>query len=547
MHRRFPSHPSPPSARRQNARRRKVRKLTFDSLEDRRLLAGLNVFVYDDADGSGLWESSTEGPLAEQVVYVDHNADGRLDADEPYGIAGADGKAFLDNLASGIAMLRILGSTSPATTVSLGSSSSPGSITLAGNSFTKNTAPVLRNLSTQSADEDNSILLSRALLDSVSSDADNDPLWFFIIGRPSNGTLMWSVEAGGSYQPQDNFYGTDSAQIRAFDGKAWSPQVTLDLAINSVDDLPTTIEFAGGSIPENQVGFILGPITVIDIDGGPNSIRVTPEEVYAVQDGTLKLQSGVHLNYEESSLSNVTIHVTVGTAETPILSRAFSMPVEDRNDAPTALEFQGQPRVEEFIAGFEFGSFQVIDEDLADRYSFLVNDNRFEVVDGKLALKAGEYLVFADAPSVLLTITAIAETSGDRVSDNLSIEVVRAAPPWQNKNWALDVNNDGELTPQDVLTVINALNRMGVIPLDRLPPSGSSVLVDVNGDRFLTPLDALILINALNRQSRGSSEGGSRSPNGGEGEGHVSTPPAFAIDDENLSPPHIRKTARRVR
>jgi hypothetical protein len=324
---------------------------------------------------------------------------------------------------------------------------------------------------------------------------------------------------------------------------------------------------------------VLGPITIIDIDGGPNSIQVTPEDLYEVQDGKLKLASASSFNFEESAFSNVTIHVTVGSAESPVLSQAFSLPVEDRNDAPMSLEFQGQLRVEEFIAGFEFGSIRVIDEDVADRYDFHVSDPRFEVVDGKLTLKAGEHLVFADAPSVSVTITAVSQTSGDIISETLSIEVVRAAPPWQNKNWALDVNNDGELTPLDVLTVINALNRMGVAPLDRLPPPGSSIFVDVNGDRILTPLDALILINAINRQGRGSSEGGSGGTGGqngsgggvGEGEGQGTTPPAeqqvegeiqridrmtktvanqsdaAAVDDENLSPPHLRKTARRVR
>ncbi len=582
MRRRFSSQHNPVDNRQRNARRQRVRKLTFDSLEDRRLLAGLNVFVYDDANDSGGWESSSESSIAEQVVYVDQNDDGHLGSDEPYAITGADGKALIDNLANGLAILRLLGSSSPAIAVPVSDSIAMVDVNLAGKKSLGNSAPTLNSIADQSVDEDGSLSLSRSIFEKASSDADNDPLWYFIVGKPSNGVLIWSVEAGGTYQPDENYYGTDSIVVRAFDGKSWSPEMALDITVNSVDDLPTAIEFAGGSIPENHQGFVIGPITIIDIDGGPNFIQLSPENVYEIQDGKLKLAGSTSLNYEESPSIDVTFLVTVGDDETTVLSFTASLPVLNRNDAPTALEFQGQVRVEEFVAGFEFGSIQVVDEDVADQYDFHLSDDRFEVVDGKLALKAGDFLVFADAPSVAITITAISQTSSDAISETLNIEVVRAAPPWQNKNWALDVNNDGLLTPLDVLVVINALNRIGAAPLDRLPPPGSASFVDVNGDRFLSPLDALILINAINRQSResegGSSEGGSngsgnQNESGGDvGEGEGPSSPsaprqvaeevektgrvsntvntnssAFPIDDDNLSPSHTRKAARRVR
>ncbi len=591
MRRRFSSQYLSADSRRRNTRRQRVRKLTFDSLEDRRLLAGLNIFVYDDVNRSGGWDSPSELPIAEQVVYVDIDNNQHLNGDERYAITGADGKALIENIAEGVAMLRLLGSTSPATVVSLPEPTSRVDVAISNNAAVGNRAPVLSDLPSQTVDEDSLLSLGRSVFAGAASDADDDPLWFFVVGKPTNGTLTWSVETGGSYQPANNFYGSDTVVIRAFDGKAWSAEVSLRLSVNNVDDLPTGIEFAGGTVPENQLGYVVGPITIIDIDGGPNSILLTPEDLYEIQDGKLKLGGDKSLNFEESPSSNLSVLVYVGNSQNPVLSQSISLSVENRNDAPSALVFGGQPRVEEFIAGFEFGTIQVIDEDVGDQYDFLVSDNRFVVVDGKLALKAGTSLVYADASSVSVTVTAVSQTNSDQLSETIDIEVVRAAPPWQNKNWALDVNNDNELTPLDVLIVINALNRIGVSPLDRLPPTGSSTFVDVNGDRYLTPLDALILINALNVQSRGLGEGssngggngspgggngspggGSGSPGGGGiGEGEQAAPPASpkfagelnqidsqratvssnntvaAIDDDNLSSSNARKTARRVR
>ena len=578
MRRRFCSQYRFLEERQRQSRRERVRKLTFDSLEDRRLLAGLNVFVYDDANSSGTWQSPSESPIAEQVVFIDSDNDAHLDSNEPYAITGADGKALLENLSIGIAMIRLLGSSAPATPVELTTADSRVDVNLASKVSVGNRAPVLGAIPRQSVDEDREIILPISLLQNAASDSDQDSLVFFVVGQPSNASLMWSVEAGGTFKPNSNFNGTDAIVVRAYDGKSWSSPVSLDIQINSVDDLPTAINFAGGSIPENEPGYVIGPISIIDVDGGLNSIRLIPSGTFEIQDGKLKLLDGVTLNFEESGTIAVVLQVVAEESQTLAIETTFSLPVLNRNDPPTGLVFSGQPTVEEFIEGFEFGTITVFDEDVGDVYDFTVSDPRFTVVDGKLALKPGTSLYFADQSSVSVTVTAISQTSSDSVSETIEIQVVRAAPPWQNKNWALDVNNDGELTPIDVLIVINALNRFGLTPLDRPQTSGISSFVDVNGDRFLTPLDALILINALNRQGR--SDGESPAPNnpGGGGsvpEGEAPVPPASqqyaqqpnqsdgqrtsvntkattnattnAIDDDSLSSTNTRKTARRVR
>ena len=567
--------------RQRQSRRERVRKLTFDSLEDRRLLAGLNIFVYDDANGSDSWQSASESPLAEQVVYVDSDNDARLDSNEPYALTDVEGKALLDNLSIGIAMIRLLGSSTPAIPVDLPSSNSRVDLNVAGKASNGNHAPVLGAIPSQSLDEDSEISLPSSLLQTEASDADQDSLIFFVVGQPSNGSLTWSVETGGTYKPNPNFNGTDAIVVRAFDGKSWSSPVTLDLTINSVDDLPTAIQFASGSIPENQLGYVIGSLTIIDIDGGPNTVLLTPDDIFEFKDGKLKLLDSVALNYEENAASQLTVKVVVGESEILTLESSFTLPVLNRNDAPSSLIFQGQTRVEEFVMGFEFGTITVDDEDVGDQYNFIVSDSRFAVVDGKLLLKPGVSLFYDDATHVPVTVRAVSQTSSDEISESFDIQVVRAAPPWQNKHWALDVNDDGLLTPLDVLLVINALNRIGAAPLDRPPPAGSANFVDVNGDRFLSPIDALILINALNRQSRsgegsqgnnpgGNGSGGSGSGEGNPPEGEAPLQPApqqyapspksdssrsvantdsstNAIDDEALASTNARKSARRVR
>ncbi len=103
---------------------------------------------------------------------------------------------------------------------------------------------------------------------------------------------------------------------------------------------------------------------------------------------------------------------------------------------------------------------------------------------------------------------------------------IPTAPPWRNPIDPCDVNDDGLVSPLDVLLIINELNRIGSGPL--VPPSGSHVpppYFDVSGDGEVTPIDALLVINALNGNivviSGSNPTGGSGNAGGSWGRGSV--------------------------
>jgi hypothetical protein len=107
------------------------------------------------------------------------------------------------------------------------------------------------------------------------------------------------------------------------------------------------------------------------------------------------------------------------------------------------------------------------------------------------------------------------------VSSRLSIvlTVIGNPFPWENAADPYDVNQNGEITPQDVLVVINEINSRQNSTFDgRLPPTrpASSKLpfFDVTGDGLCTPGDVLKVINYIN----------ARPPSGGEAE--AISPPA---------------------
>ncbi len=86
------------------------RKLCFDILEDRRLLAGIDVFVFDDLNGSGAFDSGKDGAISDRAVYIDLNKDGNFNSSEPWATSDSYGIAKFPNLESGEYSVRLLGS-----------------------------------------------------------------------------------------------------------------------------------------------------------------------------------------------------------------------------------------------------------------------------------------------------------------------------------------------------------------------------------------------------------------------------------------------------
>jgi len=88
------------------------RILRFDVLEDRRVMAALDVFVFDDLDSSRSFDSVSDSPLGEKPVFIDLNRDGSLSSSEPWTVTDSNGVAHFKDLDAGSYTVRLLGSNS---------------------------------------------------------------------------------------------------------------------------------------------------------------------------------------------------------------------------------------------------------------------------------------------------------------------------------------------------------------------------------------------------------------------------------------------------
>ena len=75
---------------------------------------------------------------------------------------------------------------------------------------------------------------------------------------------------------------------------------------------------------------------------------------------------------------------------------------------------------------------------------------------------------------------------------------VLSSIPMMNKRDELDVDNDGVITPLDVLLVINDLNKNGSRSVEDIDLAANEFYLDVSGDNVVSPQDALMIVNYLN-------------------------------------------------
>jgi len=80
-----------------------------------------------------------------------------------------------------------------------------------------------------------------------------------------------------------------------------------------------------------------------------------------------------------------------------------------------------------------------------------------------------------------------------------------AGSAHQNRIEPMDTTKDGFVAPNDVLAIINKINRDGAGELPSTDGETPGFYYDVSGDNFVTALDALRIIQVLNRLSRSGS------------------------------------------
>ena len=254
-----------------------------------------------------------------------------------------------------------------------------------------------------------------------------------LTGNPRDAIILRGLEGGKIinniiHQDPDADRASDSGGIRLYNGILRDanpdPRPTTNVDISGNTLYGGTImprETTGNTIHDNQFKaavFIRGEakagetLTAAVYDGSQFDENNVTYQWYANGQAITGANGKTYdlLEADKGKVISVAVQFRDNAGEQESASSAQTAPIAEggagnQNQAPSDIQLSSSTLMEG-QAGIAVGTLHTTDPDANDTHTYAVSDNRFEVVNGTLKLKAGEILNFTHEPSIPLTITS---------------------------------------------------------------------------------------------------------------------------------------------
>ena len=299
-----------------------------------------------------------------------------------------------------------------------------------------------------------------------------------------------------------------SVRVRAIDSTQLFTESVFVITVDNVNEAPTNITAPNKSVAENQsAGTVVSVLSTTDSDLGETytytlAPNATTGDNASFQIVGNELRTNRRLNFEAQNSYQLRIRSTDSTGL--FVEIPFTVTVTDVSEtAPVAVADTGTTTTNQVV---------VIDVLANDRDTDGSIDRSTVVI--ATAPSSGTARVLADGrieftpptgERLTSTFSYTFKDNDSNVSNAASVSI-KIYAAYQNQLNALDVDADGAITPLDVLTLVNDINRNGLRDLPTGTPSSAPYL-DVNGNGKLDPLDVLEIVNAINAKSGANGEG----------------------------------------
>jgi hypothetical protein len=324
-----------------------------------------------------------------------------------------------------------------------------------------------------------------------------------VVTAPQHGSVEIDDQGLALYTPELNFFGTDTFEYTIEDAEgATSNTATVTINVTAVNDLPVAVNDQLVVRQGTSVSFdLLANDTDVDSTLNRQSIVITQSP----KSGTIRFDASGNVVFtpDPNFLGVDTFRYTVRDAAGATSNAAVvTVNVSGENEPPVAVDDAATTDLDQSV------TIDLIAND---------SDPEGQLIAGSLTLTEppanGSVTVNVDGTVVyqpdegFVGVDTFRYTVRDDLNEASNVATVTVTvndigSPWQNKDNALDVNDDGFVVPLDALLVINEINANGSRPLDPPPspvgPEAPPPYLDVSGDKFLSPLDALLIINHLN-------------------------------------------------
>jgi hypothetical protein len=387
-----------------------------------------------------------------------------------------------------------------------------------------NGAPTDIDLTSKTIAENAGSLASVGVLSTTDPDAGDTFTYTFVVGIGDTDNTAFSI-SGATLRATNSFNFETKPQytvrIRSTDPSGLFTEKALTISVTDVNETPIDIDLSSSTVAENaETNAIVGTLRTIDQDAGDTFNYALVAGTGSADNAGFsimgdQLRTNATFDFENRRLYSIRVRSTDSRGLST--EKAFAVHVTDINEAPTDIDLSRNTIEENASANTTVGTLTTTDTD--DGSSFVYSlvagtgdtDNAaFDIIGA--TLRATERFDFESKSTYTIRIRS--SDQGGLFTEKIFTILVENVNEILHQNPAnpYDVDNDGSVTPLDVLVVVNLLNSRGPsIPVTQI--SSSPPFVNVNGDLHADPLDVLTLVNFINARS-GSGNGEGESPLG---------------------------------
>jgi VCBS repeat-containing protein len=194
--------------------------------------------------------------------------------------------------------------------------------------------------------------------------------------------------------------------VRATDSSGLTFDHDFAIAVTDVNERPTVITLSANTVTENEYGAVIGTLTTIDPDAGDTVTYRLSDDRFQVVGSTLKLKDNIALDHEKAT--SLTLKVYATDRGGLIRTETFTIQVSDVEDEVAGItESNPSVFVEENATGAMIGNMKDWVTHINSDFTFSVDDDRFEVVNGGMVkLKDGVSLDHEAEDVVTLVVAA---------------------------------------------------------------------------------------------------------------------------------------------
>lgn len=244
-----------------------------------------------------------------------------------------------------------------------------------------------------------------------------------------------------TYVPTEHWFGTDSFDVRVEDGLGGSDVVTLEVTVQSVNDVPRMVtEIADQSATEDiPFAFTVDAGAFVDDDGDALTWSAEGLPAWLAFDPATRTFSGTPIEGQDGAW---TITVSVADPFDATASQAFELVAQPVNDAPqVGVPMQDQGATEDIAFSLTLDAGCFTDSDAGDVLTW-----RAEGLPVWLSFDPGTRAFSGTPPNgqdgVSTVVVTVRDIAGEEASQSFSLTVVAVNDPPVVEDLVLTTDED---------------------------------------------------------------------------------------------------------